>query len=286
MCLLLVEWRTQFWTPRLSGSCLWFVYFFKYSRDHQSQRLCFVCQVSTEMVIPWSDGTIYSGLQGPPSRIPVYSRCHSSSRQLPHQPGQSRWVSWILPSCWWLVYWTCVQWFTERNGKSPTCAFWTTWNDVNNSDWHATTFSSSPVLCYSWIDADCVFSGYVSPGSTVGSATKSESIDHVASCLNRAHKETSTVITVIENMVTKSLLYAPSSWHTSSLGWKWECSRVKVWGYSSNYQQSRRQVACWGMFGHLWVAEYATVLSINHIMYRRPHVCCRTYYHTLLQHLL
>ncbi|KAF8585172.1 AP endonuclease [Ramaria rubella] len=38
------------------------------------------------------------------------------------------------------------------------------------------------------------------PGSTVGASTKEESINHIATCLNRAHKETSTVMTVIENM--------------------------------------------------------------------------------------
>ncbi|KAG9313328.1 xylose isomerase-like protein [Chiua virens] len=38
------------------------------------------------------------------------------------------------------------------------------------------------------------------PGSTVGNATKEESISHIAQCLNRAHKETSFVVTVIENM--------------------------------------------------------------------------------------
>ncbi|KAH0826901.1 xylose isomerase-like protein [Lanmaoa asiatica] len=40
------------------------------------------------------------------------------------------------------------------------------------------------------------------PGSTVGNATKDESISFVAQCLNRAHKETSSVITVIENMAS------------------------------------------------------------------------------------
>ncbi|KAG8217947.1 xylose isomerase-like protein [Butyriboletus roseoflavus] len=38
------------------------------------------------------------------------------------------------------------------------------------------------------------------PGSTVGNATKEESISHIAQCLNRAHRETSSVTTVIENM--------------------------------------------------------------------------------------
>ncbi|KAI5116240.1 hypothetical protein M0805_001234 [Coniferiporia weirii] len=38
------------------------------------------------------------------------------------------------------------------------------------------------------------------PGSTVGIATKEESISLIAECLNKAHKETSAVITVIENM--------------------------------------------------------------------------------------
>lgn len=40
-----------------------------------------------------------------------------------------------------------------------------------------------------------------SPGSTVGSATKEESISLIAQCLNRAHNETASVVTVIENMV-------------------------------------------------------------------------------------
>ncbi|KAG6371883.1 xylose isomerase-like protein [Boletus reticuloceps] len=38
------------------------------------------------------------------------------------------------------------------------------------------------------------------PGSTVGNATKEESISLIAECLNRVHKDTSSVITVIENM--------------------------------------------------------------------------------------
>ncbi|KAH8106397.1 xylose isomerase-like protein [Phellopilus nigrolimitatus] len=38
------------------------------------------------------------------------------------------------------------------------------------------------------------------PGSTVGSAAKEESFTFIAECLNRAHKETTSVITVIENM--------------------------------------------------------------------------------------
>ena len=40
-----------------------------------------------------------------------------------------------------------------------------------------------------------------SPGSTVGQATKEESISYVAQCINRAHKETESVVIVIENMV-------------------------------------------------------------------------------------
>ncbi|EGO21301.1 hypothetical protein SERLADRAFT_373106 [Serpula lacrymans var. lacrymans S7.9] len=38
------------------------------------------------------------------------------------------------------------------------------------------------------------------PGSTVGQATKEESISLIAASLNRAHKATSSVVTVIENM--------------------------------------------------------------------------------------
>ncbi|KAF9220198.1 AP endonuclease [Gyrodon lividus] len=38
------------------------------------------------------------------------------------------------------------------------------------------------------------------PGSTVGKATKEESIALIAQCLNKAHKETSFIVTVIENM--------------------------------------------------------------------------------------
>jgi hypothetical protein len=40
-----------------------------------------------------------------------------------------------------------------------------------------------------------------SPGSTVGGCTIEESIAHIAASLNRAHKATSTVVTVVENMV-------------------------------------------------------------------------------------
>ncbi|KIY49412.1 AP endonuclease, partial [Fistulina hepatica ATCC 64428] len=38
------------------------------------------------------------------------------------------------------------------------------------------------------------------PGSTVGSATPEESVTLIAECLNRAHKATKSVVTVIENM--------------------------------------------------------------------------------------
>ncbi|KXN87179.1 putative endonuclease 4 [Leucoagaricus sp. SymC.cos] len=38
------------------------------------------------------------------------------------------------------------------------------------------------------------------PGSTVGTATKEESISLIAECINRAHRETDSVVTVIENM--------------------------------------------------------------------------------------
>lgn len=43
-----------------------------------------------------------------------------------------------------------------------------------------------------------------SPGSTVGEATPSESMAHIADSLNRAHKDESTgsVITVLENMAS------------------------------------------------------------------------------------
>ncbi|KAF9448286.1 AP endonuclease [Macrolepiota fuliginosa MF-IS2] len=38
------------------------------------------------------------------------------------------------------------------------------------------------------------------PGSTVGNATKEESISLIAQCINRAHRETKYVVTVVENM--------------------------------------------------------------------------------------
>ncbi|KAI0761411.1 xylose isomerase-like protein [Irpex lacteus] len=38
------------------------------------------------------------------------------------------------------------------------------------------------------------------PGSTVGQTTKETSLSHVAQCINRAHKETESVVVVIENM--------------------------------------------------------------------------------------
>lgn len=44
-----------------------------------------------------------------------------------------------------------------------------------------------------------------SPGSTVGKCTVEESIGHIAEALNKAHKATSSVVTVVENMV---LLYS------------------------------------------------------------------------------
>ncbi len=40
-----------------------------------------------------------------------------------------------------------------------------------------------------------------SPGSTVGACTVSEACKNVAASINRAHKETSSVVCVIENMV-------------------------------------------------------------------------------------
>ena len=39
-----------------------------------------------------------------------------------------------------------------------------------------------------------------SPGSTVGVATPETSMSLIAECINRAHRETSTVVTVLENM--------------------------------------------------------------------------------------
>ena len=42
---------------------------------------------------------------------------------------------------------------------------------------------------------------HTSPGSTVGMATKEESLALIASCINRAHKETEIVVVVLENMV-------------------------------------------------------------------------------------
>ena len=49
---------------------------------------------------------------------------------------------------------------------------------------------------------------YSSPGSTVGAGTLEESVGHIASCINRAHKETDNVVVVIENMVRPSPISA------------------------------------------------------------------------------
>ena len=40
-----------------------------------------------------------------------------------------------------------------------------------------------------------------SPGSTVGQVTVEESLSFIAECINNAHKETSSIVIVIENMV-------------------------------------------------------------------------------------
>lgn len=64
----------------------------------------------------------------------------------------------------------------------------------------AIQFSVSPIRP----ESSCGFhqsDTFVSPGSTVGQITTAESLKLVAECLNRAHKATTSVITVIENMV-------------------------------------------------------------------------------------
>lgn len=43
-----------------------------------------------------------------------------------------------------------------------------------------------------------------SPGSTVGEASKVQSIKLIADCLNEAHRATKSVVTVLENMVRPS----------------------------------------------------------------------------------
>lgn len=75
--------------------------------------------------------------------------------------------------------------------------FSTTSTDV--SYW-GSDFTTSSVLFH---PLNIILSAHVivSPGSTVGSTTKEESISHIAQCINKAHRETKFVITVIENMV-------------------------------------------------------------------------------------
>lgn len=46
-----------------------------------------------------------------------------------------------------------------------------------------------------------------SPGSTVGAATTANSISLIAESINRAHKETKYVTTVLENMVVSNYLW-------------------------------------------------------------------------------
>jgi endonuclease IV len=45
-----------------------------------------------------------------------------------------------------------------------------------------------------------------SPGSTVGATTTEISLAFIADCINRAHKATKTVTTVLENMVPPLML--------------------------------------------------------------------------------
>lgn len=58
----------------------------------------------------------------------------------------------------------------------------------------------------------------VSPGSTVGGATKKESISFIAQNINRAHRETEFVITVIENMVGSITALLPHHLNNYPLG--------------------------------------------------------------------
>lgn len=51
---------------------------------------------------------------------------------------------------------------------------------------------------YSPADAFLLF---LSPGSTVGACSTNESLSLIAECINQAHKETTFVTTVLENMV-------------------------------------------------------------------------------------
>ncbi|RUS16728.1 xylose isomerase-like protein [Endogone sp. FLAS-F59071] len=46
------------------------------------------------------------------------------------------------------------------------------------------------------------------PGSTVGACTIEESIEYIATCINRAHEETKQMICVLENMVTEFITIA------------------------------------------------------------------------------
>ncbi|KAI0934928.1 hypothetical protein AcV5_006613 [Taiwanofungus camphoratus] len=67
------------------------------------------------------------------------------------------------------------------------------------------------------------------PGSTVGQATMDDSLASIASCINRAHKETAHVVIVLENMARgTSSARAFVSWETSSARWttraEWACA--------------------------------------------------------------
>lgn len=75
--------------------------------------------------------------------------------------------------------------------------------DVNSSDCCYIT-SSSYLLTLS-TSRLYLAEHLISPGSTVGSATKDQSLSHVAECINRAHAETNEVVIVIENMASCSL---------------------------------------------------------------------------------
>ena len=102
-----------------------------------------------------------------------------------------------------------------------------------------------------------------SPGSTVGQTTLENSITLIAECLNRAHKATHSVVTVIENMVKAGFLslYSMFWWPRFVPGWRWKYYWLYLRRPCGYHSSGRRQESSGGLYWHLWVSliSYTTV---------------------------
>lgn len=118
-----------------------------------------------------------------------------------------------------------------------------------------------------------------SPGSTVGQATIEESITFIAECINKAHKETSSIVIVIENMVTGILC---SSYRALSLTFVQQAGAGNVIGgpYSQlggiieRVEDKTRVGVCLDTCMILFpLFKFFTLTSMS---LERPYVCCST----------